>query len=247
MYSVPRSALRAARPLLVAVAGLALVVSPVLAGEITDENEAVEKIVISVNDDPERDPELSVGGETIEIQEGDEVTFRIALNEDQTAAGRDNVAEVKDVYKANRFEFVSVVGEFGADCTDPDATDPVDTSVTCMVNLDPVDGNAALRIRLRALDIGGEATDPNGCVMTTNVVSTVEPSGGDQAQVKICPADAEAAPAAPTPTPAVEVLPDAAIPVPGQPGAIALAIVALAGVVGLGFLGFAIGHPARRR
>ena len=212
--SKQRPAGRLAGAVVAATAALMLAVSPTHAGEITDENEAVEKIVIRVNDDPELDPELSVGGETIEIQEGDEVTFRIAINEDQTVAGRDNVAEVKDVFKTNRFEFVSAVGEFGATCTDPDTSVPEDTSVTCMVNLDPVDGNAALRIRLRALDFAGEG---EGCPVATNVVSTVEPSGGDQAQVRICPADGATpapapTPAAPAPTPAPEqALPDTAI------------------------------------
>ena len=228
---------RLARPVAAAAAALMLAVTPAFAGEITDENEAVEKIVIRVNDDPELDPELSVGGETIEIQEGDEVTFRIAINEDQTVAGRDNVAEVKDVFKTNRFEFVSAVGEFGATCTDPDASVPDDTSVTCMVNLDPVDGNAALRIRLRALEFAGEG---EGCPVATNVVSTVEPSGGDQAQVRICPAD-EPTPA-PTPTPAPpaptvaptpapdQMLPDTGITSPAEPGAVAtlLALALLA-------------------
>lgn len=223
--------------MLAAIAALMLAVAPAVAGEITDENEAVEKIVIRINDDPERDPELSVGGETIEIQEGDEVTFRIAINEDQTAAGRDNVAEVKDVFKTNRFEFISAVGEFGATCTDPDASVPDDTSVTCMVNLDPVDGNAALRIRLRALDFAGEG---EGCPVATNVVSTVEPSGGDQAQVRICPAD-EATPAptpaptpaaAPTPAPTAGLLPDTATPSEtssvAAPNLVLLALVGLA-------------------
>ncbi|MDQ3690615.1 MAG: hypothetical protein M3406_11400 [Chloroflexota bacterium] len=201
-----------------ATAGVMLAVTPAFAGEITDENEAVEKIVIRVNDDPELDPELSVGGETIEIQSGDEVTFRIALNEDQTVAGRDNVVEVKDVFKTNRFEFVSAVGEFGATCTDPDASVPEDTSVTCMVNLDPADGNASLRIRLRALEFASEG---EGCPVATNVVSTVEPSGGDQAQVRICAADEPTpsptpsptpAPVAPTPAPTAQALPDTATP-----------------------------------
>ena len=202
---------RVTRPLLAATAATLIAVTPALGGEISDENEAVEKIVIRVNDEPEFDPELSVGGEMIEIQEGDEVTFRIAINEDQTVAGRDNVAEVKDVFKTNRFEFVSAVGEFGATCTDPDTSVPEDTSVTCMVNLDAVDGNAALRIRLRALDFAGEG---QGCPVATNVVSTVEPSGGDQAQVRICPADEEPAPAAPAPTtaPTAQALPNTATP-----------------------------------
>ncbi len=229
---------------LAATAALMLVVAPVLAGEINDENEAVEKIVIGVNDEPEFDPELSVGGETIEIHEGDEVTFRIALNEDQTAAGRDNVAEVKDVFKTNRFEFISAVGEFGATCTDPDASVPEDTSVTCLVNLDPLDGNAALRIRLRALDFASEG---EGCPVATNVVSTVEPSGGDQAQVRICPADEPTpaptpTPAAPTPAPTAQALPDTATPVQGSPGATA-ALLAVA-VLGVGIGGVAV---TRRR
>ena len=213
MFNRRFPARRLAPPLVAATAALMLAVTPALGGEITDENEAVEKIVIRVNDEPERDPELSVGGETIEIQEGDEVTFRIAINEDQTAAGRDNVAEVKDVFKTNRFEFVSAVGEFGATCTDPDTSVPEDTSVTCMVNLDPVDGNAALRVRLRALNFAGEG---QGCPVATNVASTVEPSGGDQAQVRICPADEAApapvapSPAAPAPAPPGQALPDTA-------------------------------------
>ena len=242
---------RVAGPVLAATAALMLVVAPTVAGEITDENEAVEKIVIRVNDDPELDPELSVGGETIEIQEGDEVTFRIALNEDQTVAGRDNVVEVKDVFKTNRFEFVSAVGEFGATCTDPDASVPEDTSVTCMVNLDPVDGNAALRIRLRALEFASEG---EGCPVATNVVSTVEPSGGDQAQVRICPADEPApaptatqvptpAPVAPAPAPTGQALPDTAIPGQVSPTA-ALALLALAFIsVGIG----AVAATRRRR
>ena len=224
---------RLARPLLVATAALLLVAAPVMGGEITDENEAVEKIVIRVNDDPELDPELSVGGETIEIQEGDEVTFRIAINEDQTVEGRDNVAEVKDVFKTNRFEFISAVGEFGATCTDPDASVPEDTSVTCMVNLDPVDGNAALRIRLRALDFAGEG---EGCPVATNVVSTIEPSGGDQAQVRICPAEeptpapTPTQPAPPTPAPTAQALPDTATPSEPEPIAAAtLLVLALLG------------------
>ena len=219
---------RLARAVVVATAALMLAVTPAFAGEINDENEAVEKIVIRVNDDPEFDPELSVGGETIEIQEGDEVTFRIAINEDQTIEGRDNVAEVKDVFKTNRFEFVSAVGEFGATCTDPDTSVPEDTSVTCMVNLDPVDGNAALRIRLRALDFASEG---EGCPVATNVVSTIEPSGGDQAQVRICAAD-DATPtsAAPTPTPAGQTLPDTAGTSPTASGAGAsLVILTVAG------------------
>ena len=229
-----RSAVRRlARPVVAATAVLMIAVTPAFAGEISDENEAVEKIVIRVNDDPEFDPELSVGGETIEIQEGDEVTFRIALNEDQTVAGRDNVAEVKDVFKTNRFEFVSAVGEFGATCTDPDASVPDDTSVTCMVNLDPVDGNAALRIRLRALDFAGEG---EGCPVATNVVSTIEPSGGDQAQVRICAADEPApaptpAPPAPTPAPTAQVLPDTATT--AEPNSIATATLMVLALIGV--------------
>jgi hypothetical protein len=236
-----RSAVRRlARPLVAATAVLMIAVTPAFAGEISDENEAVEKIVIRVNDDPEFDPELSVGGDTIEIQQGDEVTFRIALNEDQTVAGRDNVAEVKDVFKTNRFEFVSAVGEFGATCTDPDASVPEDTSVTCMVNLDPVDGNAALRIRLRALDFAGEG---EGCPVATNVVSTIEPSGGDQAQVRICPADEPApAPPAPTPAPTAQALPDTATP--SEPDSRTTATVIVVALIGVTIANVAI---TRRR
>ncbi len=233
MSKLHSSVRRLAWALLAATTGLMLAVTPTFAGEINDENEAVEKIVIRVNDEPELDPELSVGGETIEVQEGDEVTFRIAINEDQTIEGRDNVAEVKDVFKTNRFEFVSAVGEFGATCTDPDTSVPEDTSVTCMVNLDPVDGNAALRIRLRALDFAGEG---EGCPVATNVVSTIEPSGGDQAQVLICPAEEPTpaptpAPAAPTPAPTAQALPDTATRSESEPAApAALAVLALMGL-----------------
>lgn len=229
---------RLVRPLVAATAALMLAVTPVFAGEIDDENEAVEKIVIRVNDDPERDPELSVGGEVIEIEEGDEVTFRIAINEDQTLEGRDNVALVKDVFKANRFEFVSAVGEFGAVCT-PEVVEEDDTSVTCEVNLDPETGNAALRIRLRALDFAGEG---EGCAVATNVASTVEPSGGDQAQVRICPADEPTpaptptptpAPAAPTPAPTAQALPDAAMSPEMGSGAATATLVLLA-LIGVG-------------
>lgn len=229
-----------------ATIGLMIAITPAFAGEISDENEAVEKIVIRVNDDPERDPELSVGGETIEIEEGDEVTFRIAINEDQTLEGRDNVAEVKDVFKTNRFEFVSAVGEFGATCTDPDTSVPEETSVTCMVNLDPVDGNAALRIRLRALDFASEG---EGCPVATNVVSTIEPSGGDQAQVRICPAEGAApAPGAPTPAQTAQTLPNTATASesePANPAALAvLALMSLA-LMSLALTGGAIARGRR--
>ncbi len=242
MSSLHSSGRRLAWALLAATIGLMIAITPTFAGEISDANEAVEKIVIRVNDDPERDPELSVGGETIEIQEGDEVTFRIAINEDQTVEGRDNVAEVKDVFKTNQFEFVSAVGEFGATCTDPDTTVPEETSVTCMVNLDPVDGNAALRIRLRALDFASEG---EGCPVATNVVSTIEPSGGDQAQVLICPAEEAApaptpAPGAPTPAPTAQALPNTATPSesePAAPAALALLTLMSLAVTGRAFRG----------
>jgi len=208
------------------MAVLLTTIGPVAAGEINDSNEAVEKIVIRVNDDPEFDPELSVGGETITAYEGDVVTFRIAINEDQTAVGRDNFANVKDVYKRNRFQFVSAVGEFtGTTCTNPNETDPADTSVSCVVALDPVDGNAALRISLRVLDIGGETSDPRGCVIATNVVSTVEPSGGDQAQITLCPAALRPTPApTPTPAPAGGQLPNTAA-IGSGPGTATLVVV----------------------
>ena len=206
-----------------------LAVAPVFAGEINDSNERIEKIVIAVNGDPERDPELSVGGETITVYEGDYVTFRIALNDDQDRPNFDRTARVKDVYKKARFEFVAIRSEFGHTCTDPDLADPADGSVECDVTLDE-NGNAAVRITLRALDIGGAQTDPNGCVKTTNNVNSVHPSGGDQAQVEICPASqrpegastppptwpppqaggASPTTAAPTGGPAAGALPDAA-------------------------------------
>ena len=170
------------------------------AGEINDSNEAIEKIVIQVNDEPERDPELSVGGESVTVYEGDLVTFRIALNDDQTRENFDAKAQLRDVYKRARFEFVSIRSELGHTCTDPNESDPVDTSVECEITLGE-DGNAAVRITLRALDIGGDETDPNGCVITTNTANSVHPSGGDQAQVTICPA--EQRPASPTPSPSV--------------------------------------------
>ncbi len=59
-----------------------LTATAALAGEITDENEELEKIVWAVDAESTRDPELSVGGEKVQVEPGDLITFRIGINED---------------------------------------------------------------------------------------------------------------------------------------------------------------------
>lgn len=221
-----------------------LLATPVLGGEITDENERIEKIVIRVNNEPERDPELSVGGESVTVYEGDLVTFRIALNDDQTRPNFDRIARMKDVYKTARFRFVSITSSFGQTCNEPNATEPPDTSLECQVTLDE-QGNTAVRITLRAIDVGGEATDPQGCIETTNVVNSVHPSGGDQAQVTICPAELrppgastpppDAGPTSPSPTAAGGGLPNTTTGASGTVGQLVF-LPALLSLLGMGAL-----------
>ena len=161
----------------------------VLAGEITDENEELEKIVWAVNAESTRDPELSVGGEKVQVEPGDLITFRIAINEDAVEEEDDGVAVIDDVFKKADLEYVSSDAEFDPeDCDTPaESSAPADNKVTCRVTLGP-DGNARLYLTFRVLAPSG---NPQACVPGTNVVNTDGASsaaeGGDQAQYEICP------------------------------------------------------------
>lgn len=160
-----------------------------LAGEITDENEELEKIVWSVDAQSVRDPELSVGGEKVQVEPGDLITFRVAINEDVVEEDEDGIALVEDVFKKADLEFVSADAEYDPEDCDPPAvaTAPADNKVVCRVTLGP-DGNARLYLTFRVLPPSG---NPQACVPGTNVVNTDGASsaaeGGDQAQYEICP------------------------------------------------------------
>src|SRR5687768_10760056 len=203
-----------------ALAWSAIGAMPVLAGEITDENEELEKIVWAVNGIPTRDPELSVGGEKVQVEPGDLITFRIAINEDAVEEDNDGVAMIEDVFKKADLEFVSGDAEFDPEDCDPpaEASAPADNKVACRVTLGP-DGNARLYLTFRVLPPSG---NPQACVPGTNVVNTDGASsaaeGGDQAQYEICPEGSLAGTAAgggapsPTATPApAGNLPDTAM------------------------------------
>jgi hypothetical protein len=161
----------------------------VLAGEIKDDNEELEKIVWAVDGQSTRDPELSVGGEKVQVEPGDLITFRIAINEDAVEEDDDGVALIDDVFKKADLEYVSGDAEFDPeDCDTPaESSAPADNKVTCRVMLGP-DGNARLYLTFRVLPPSG---NPQACVPGTNVVNTDGASsaaeGGDQAQYEICP------------------------------------------------------------
>ncbi len=161
----------------------------VLAGEIKDDNEELEKIVWAVDGQSTRDPELSVGGEKVQVEPGDLITFRIAINEDAVEEDDDGVAVIDDVFKKADLEWVSGDAEFDPeDCDSPaESSAPADNKVTCTVTLGP-DGNARLYLTFRVLPPSG---NPQACVPGTNVVNTDGASsaaeGGDQAQYEICP------------------------------------------------------------
>ena len=172
-----------------ALALSAIGATTVFAGEIKDDNEELEKLVWEVNGIPTRDPELSVGGEKVQVEPGDLITFRIAINEDAVQEDDDGIALVDDVYKKADLEYVSGDAEFDPEDCDPpaEASAPADNKVTCRVWLGS-DGNARLYLTFRVLAPNG---NPQGCVPGTNVVNTDGASsaaeGGDQAQYEICP------------------------------------------------------------
>ena len=165
---------------------LALLVAPAFAGEISDDEERLTKIVIQVNTDPERDPALVTEGEVVTIYEGDYVTFRIGLNDDQTRPQFDRVAEIRDTFDSDRFELVEFRSEFGHACDDPDATGGPGT-LECQITL-AEDGNAAVWLTMRTLAIGDAQTDENGCLATRNTINSAHPSGSERAEVLVCPA-----------------------------------------------------------
>jgi len=183
---MPNRSMRVAAGL---VACALLATTPALAGEITDDNEELEKIVWAVNAQSARDPELSVGGEKVQVEPGDLITFRIAINEDAVEEDDDGTALVEDVFKKADLEFVSGDAEFDPEDCDPpaEASAPADNKVVCRVTLGP-DGNARLYLTFRVLAPSG---NPQACVPGTNVVNTDGASsaaeGGDQAQYEICP------------------------------------------------------------
>jgi hypothetical protein len=171
-------------------ATMALAVAPTaMAGEIKDSNEELEKIVWAVEAESERDPELSVGGESVQVEPGDLITFRVAVNEDDVEEDDDGVAVIDDVFKKADLEYVSGDAEFDPEDCDPPAvaSAPAENKVTCRVTLGP-DGNARLYLTFRVLPPSG---NPQACVPGTNVVNTDGGSsaaeGGDQAQYEICP------------------------------------------------------------
>ena len=165
------------------------IASTAMAGEIKDSNEELEKIVWAVDGQSERDPELSVGGEKVQVEPGDLITFRIGINEDDVEEDDDGVAVIDDVFKKADLEYVGGDAEFDPEDCDPPAASsaPADNKVTCRVTLGP-DGNARLYLTFRVLPPSG---NPQACVPGTNVVNTDGGSsaaeGGDQAQYEICP------------------------------------------------------------
>lgn len=186
MFRSPRTFVRA----IAGTAALTLIgATAVLAGEITDSNEELEKVVWAVDAQSVRDPELSVGGETVQVEPGDLITFRIGINEDAVEEDADGIAVVEDVFKKADLEYVSGDAEFDPEDCDPPAetSAPADNKVACRVSLGP-DGNARLYLTFRVLAPSG---NPQACVPGTNVVNTDAASsaaeGADQAQYEICP------------------------------------------------------------
>ena len=186
MFGSPRTLVRA----IAGTAALTLIgATAVLAGEISDSNEELEKIVWSVDAQSVRDPELSTGGEKVQVEPGDLITFRIGINEDAVEEENDGIAVVEDVFKKADLEYVSGDAEFDPeDCDSPaEASAPADNKVVCRVSLGP-DGNARLYLTFRVLAPSG---NPQACVPGTNVVNTdgaaSAAEGGDQAQYEICP------------------------------------------------------------
>lgn len=243
---------RVARAAAIAASLALLFTVPALAGEIGDENEELEKIVWAVEAESERDPELSVGGETVQVEPGDLITFRIGINEDSVDESYDGVANIDDVYKKADLEYVSSDAEFDPEDCDPPAESsaPADNVVSCRITLGE-DGNARLYLTFRVLEPAG---NPQACVPGTNVVNTdgasSDAEGADQAQYEICPEgslagaasptpapSATPAPPAPTPVPTAAALPDTAAANPASPASLALVLL-LAGVLG--------GHTALR-
>ena len=230
---------------LAATASLMLAV-PALAGEISDENEELEKIVWSVDAQSARDPELSVGGERVQVEPGDLITFRIGINEDPVDDGTyDGIATIDDVYKKADLEYVSSDAEFDPEDCDPpaEASAPADNVVSCRLTLGP-DGNARLYLTFRVLEPAG---NPQACVPGTNVVNTdgsvSAAEGADQAQYEICPEGTLAGAAAANPSPSASpaapsgsgALPDTAMapaaPWPALTAAVVLAVIAAHAVV----------------
>lgn len=205
MATNPVRRARRLAPTLIAAAFAMAVAAPALAGEIKDENEELEKIVWAVDAESERDPELSVGGERVQVEPGDLITFRIGINEDDVVEGEDGIAVIDDVYKKADLEYVSSDAEFDPEDCDPpaEASDPAENKVTCRVTLGP-DGNARLYLTFRVLPPNG---NPQACVPGTNVVNTDGASsaaeGGDQAQYEICPEGTLAGTGSATPTPSL--------------------------------------------
>lgn len=230
---------RRLRPLSAAlVSGVAvsvLAATSAMAGEIKDSNEELEKIVWAVEAQSARDPELSVGGESVQVEPGDTITFRIAINEDDVEEDDDGVAVIDDVFKKADLEYVSGDAEFDPEDCDPPAvaSAPADNKVTCRVTLGP-DGNARLYLTFRVLPPSG---NPQACVPGTNVVNTDGGSsaaeGGDQAQYEICPegslAGAGTAAGGGEGAGAGEGVPNTAMPVPDGPNGLPV----VAGLVAL--------------
>jgi hypothetical protein len=233
----------------------------VLAGEIKDSNEELEKIVWSVDAQSTRDPELSVGGEKVQVEPGDLITFRIGINEDAVEEDEDGIAVVEDVFKKADLEYVSSDSEFDPEDCDPPAvaSAPADNKVVCRLTLGP-DGNARLYLTFRVLPPSG---NPQGCVPGTNVVNTDGASsaaeGGDQAQYEICPEGSLAGEVESSTgsgsggTDAVGgtagiggggtgALPDAAMPAPSSGGGSPLAVLAALTLMAAAV----VGHAARR-
>ena len=215
------------------------------AGEIKDSNEELEKIVWAVDGESERDPELSVGGEKVQVEPGDLITFRIGINEDAVEEDDDGIAVIDDVFKKADLEYVGGDAEFDPEDCDPPAESsaPADNKVTCRVTLGP-DGNARLYLTFRVLPPSG---NPQACVPGTNVVNTDGGSsaaeGGDQAQYEICPegslaGEGTAAGDAGGTGGAGDGMPNTALPVPAG-STPWLAVAAVVGAIG--------GHAIVRR
>jgi hypothetical protein len=232
----PRRGLGLAAAFASVVAMSLAVTGTALAGEIKDSNEELEKIVWAVDAESERDPELSVGGESVQVEPGDLITFRIGINEDDVDEESDGIAVIDDVFKKADLEYVGGDAEFDPEDCDPPAESsaPAENKVTCRVTLGP-DGNARLYLTFRVLPPSG---NPQACVPGTNVVNTDGSSsaaeGGDQAQYEICP-EGSLSGAAPAPDDGGTAgagggLPNTAMPAPGGEAAV-VAVVVLIGAV----------------
>ena len=241
MFTRSRGPRRVAAAVGSAVLLAGITTATVFAGEIKDSNEELEKIVWAVDAQSTRDPELSVGGEKVQVEPGDLITFRIAINEDAVEEDEDGIAVVEDVFKKADLEYVSSDSEFDPEDCDPPAvaSAPAENKVVCRVTLGP-DGNARLYLTFRVLPPSG---NPQGCVPGTNVVNTDGASsaaeGGDQAQYEICPegtlaGGVAAGGAGGAGGDAGGDLPDTALPapIPGDGGALAALALLAAAMVG---------------